>query len=344
VRLVLALAVAALVSLPRPATHAQERDPLLAFRFDSQRIVATLRSDLNVSLPQLGRGAPRQMAKFGYPIFEFPDSLQTRVPSSIRIGEPWSIHTAAGQVFEAVVERFVLGEAQCSKMLAAVMKVDDAQAWAFARVRSKYYVADSLSAPRTTEPSPLGELPATAITPEIRRAIDATLARLVTQELPMVRAEANKWLARMSESEAAGDRSWARGVLRSHEALAEGAATVTYDAQPYRLTPDGAPRIFVRAIWRVGEQQAFAAAAWIRADTGEVVWKNLRPASWVTMERFRAGVSQSQLGLVLNVVDRDGDGWAEIVFAQEGYEGASIELLETGTDFSRTGIEYGYGC
>ncbi len=286
-RIVLALAVAALVSLPRPTTHGQEPDPLLGFRFDSQRIVATLRSDLNVSLPQLGRGARGQMAKFGYPIFELPDSLQTRVPSSIRIGERWSIHTAAGQVFEAIVERFVLGEAQCSKMLAAVMKVDDAQASAFAKVRSKYYVVDRLSAAGAIEPSPLGELPATAVTPEIRRAIEATLATLLTQELPMVRAEANTWLARISESEAADDRSWARRLVRSHEALAEGSATVTYDAQPYRLTPDGAPRIFVRAIWRVGEQQAFAAAAWIRADTGEVVWKNLRPASWITMREFR---------------------------------------------------------
>jgi hypothetical protein len=301
-------------------------------------------SDLNVSLPQLGRDAPGQLAKFGYPIFDLPDSLQTRVPSSIRLGERWSIHTGTGQVFEALVERFVVGEAGCSKMLAAVMKVDDGQASAFAKVRSKYYVADRLSAPRTTEPSPLGELPATTITPEIRRAIDATLATLVIRELPTVRAEANKWLAQMSESEAAGDRSWARMVLRSHETLSKGAATVTYDAQPYRLTPDGAPRIFVRAIWRVGEQQAFAAAAWIRADTGEIVWKNLRPASWITMESFREGVSQSQLGLVLNVVDRDGDGWAEIVFAQEAYESASIELLETRTAFGRTGIHYFYGC
>jgi hypothetical protein len=62
------------------------------------------------------------------------------------------------------------------------------------------------------------------------------------------------------------------------------------------------------------------------------------------MREFRGGVSQAQLGLVLNVVDRDGDGWAEIVFAQEGYEGASIESLDTRTGFSPTGIKYFFGC
>jgi hypothetical protein len=34
------------------------------------------------------------------------------------------------------------------------------------------------------------------------------------------------------------------------------------------------------------------------------------------------------MGLILNVLDRDGDGWSEVLFSSEGYESRSISLLE----------------
>ena len=104
------------------------------------------------------------------------------------------------------------------------------------------------------------------------------------------------------------------------------------------------PSIFVRAIWRAAGRQAFAAALWLRADTGEILWKNLRPASWIGMHVFHSGLVQEQLGLVLNVVDSNGDGWAEIVFAQVGYEGVGISLLDVRSDFTPVGAGYSYGC
>ncbi len=137
-RFVCVLAVVASASLHTVEIDAQVAPTLLAFRFDSRRIIATLKSGINVSLPQLARGVPRPGAKFGYPIFDLPAELQPRVPPSMRPGDRRTVHTAAGQVFDATVERIVLGEAQCSRMLAAVMKIDDSQAGAFAAVRLKY--------------------------------------------------------------------------------------------------------------------------------------------------------------------------------------------------------------
>lgn len=299
-RFVCVLAVVAFASLHTADIDAQVAPTLLAFRFDSQRIIATLKSEINVSLPQLARGVPRPGAKFGYPIFDLPAELQPRVPQSIRPGDRRSVHTAAGQVFHATVERIVLGEAQCSRMLAAVLKIDDSQAWAFAGVRSKYYVVEPDLAPPTAEPSPLGDLAPTAIAPEIRRSIERTLAGLHA------------------------------GAGRS------------YDAQPYRLTPDGAPFVFVRATWHTEGRPTFVASLWVRGDTGEVAWREVLPAERLRI--FERGMPPELPGLVLNVVDRDRDGWAEIVFVQVGYEGVEVSLREARARFQPSGISYHYGC
>jgi hypothetical protein len=292
-------------ALPR----VQERDALLAFRFDSQRVVATIKGDLNLSIPQLARGASQPLAKYGYHIFDLPAALETGVPSWVRAGDRWTLHAAPGQTFDAVVERFVLGEGQCSRLLAVVMKIDDQQAWAFSRVRSKYYLGEAAPRRAVAGGSSLGELPASAVSPQDRRLIAKTLAALVAREVPKVRG-----------------------------------AALSFDAQAYRLTPDGVPRIFVRAFWRAGEQQVFAAALWVRADSGEVVWSDLRPAAWLRMPLFQGRLVPEQLGQVLNVVDRDADGWAEVIFGHVGYEGRGISLLEVRSGFTPTGIEYGYGC
>jgi hypothetical protein len=63
------------------------------------------------------------------------------------------------------------------------------------------------------------------------------------------------------------------------------------------------------------------------------------------MWEFQGHVAREHLGLVLNVFDRDYDGWGEVLFAQGGYEGARVSLLEySPTGFQPTGIAYGYGC
>jgi hypothetical protein len=336
------LALAALQTPVAPAP--QDRDMLVAFRFDSQHVVATVKSDLDVSLPQLARDpVPRPIAKYGYPIFDLPPDLQKRVPSTIRAGDRWTIHTAPGQAFGATAARIVLGEGQCSHLIGVLLKVDDKDAYTFAGVRAKYYAAGAGPRDLDAQPSELGELPASTLTPEVRARIDKTLAALLAKELPAVRRESAEDLGRAGS--AGPHRTWARGVLDAQDALARGAGTLTYDAQPYRLTPDGVPSIFVRAIWRAAGRQAFATAVWLRADTGDTLWKNLRPAHWIGMYEFhRGGVHQEQLGLVLNVVDSNGDGWAEIVFAQLGYESVNVTLIDMRSGFAPVGTGYSYGC
>ena len=72
----------------------------------------------------------------------------------------------------------------------------------------------------------------------------------------------------------------------------------------------------------------------------------MRPASWLRMFEFQGRVTPDHLGLVLNVIDRDGDGWGEILFLQAGYEGFSISLLEVSLRLrrQRPGVAYSGGC
>jgi len=59
----------------------------------------------------------------------------------------------------------------------------------------------------------------------------------------------------------------------------------------------------------------------------------------------QGSVAHEHLGLVLNVLDRNGDGWGEVLMAQGGYESMSLSLVEySASGFHPTGIEYAYGC
>ena len=51
------------------------------------------------------------------------------------------------------------------------------------------------------------------------------------------------------------------------------------------------------------------------------------------------------MGLILNVFDRNHDGWGEVLIVQAGYEGEWLSLLEySESGFQPTGIGYSYGC
>ena len=323
----------------------QDRSALMAFRVDDQRVVASVRELLD-PIPQFKEGQGTQTAaKYGYPFLDLPEALRMRVPPEIKVGDRWAVHTAPGQVFQATAERFVLGQGQCSSMLGLVLRIDDQDATAFAGVRTKYYVADTRSAGSGGTESTLGPLPMSTITPEVRARLEASLAQVFALELPRVRAETAKSIVAMAASDVGYHRAWARDRQNVEAALARGAGVLAYDAQPFRLTPDGVPHVFVRAQWRVGSRPGFAASFWIRWDTGAIVWKNVNPASWLRMFEFQGEIDTTQLGLVLNVIDRDRNGWAELIFLQAGYESIGVSLYTiSSSGFTPAGISYAYGC
>jgi hypothetical protein len=120
---------------------------------------------------------------------------------------------------------------------------------------------------------------------------------------------------------------------------------LTYDIQVFVLGPGEAPIYFVRAVWLAGRRQAFVAAVWLRSETFEIVEANTVASAWLRTFEFQGSIEREQLGLVLNVIDRDHDGWGEIIFAQGGYESLAIELREyTATGFAPAGASFVAGC
>ena len=85
----------------------------------------------------------------------------------------------------------------------------------------------------------------------------------------------------------------------------------------------------VRARWFVDSTLGFAAGFWLRVNAGggvEADHQDLVAASWLRMPLSRGRVHDASIGLVLNVFDLDGDGWAEILVAREGYESVTMKL------------------
>lgn len=328
----LALATALILGMtPLRSQPAVSSPEYIAFRVDAERVLAHLRTLPNVDGPQVRTGlSPRPVAKFGYEHFDPPEYWQVAKEHSV--GDRWTIHTAPGRTFDATVERNVGGYLGCQESTGVLLKVAPAQAAAFAAVRPRYFVAmpDEAQTPSPAgSPSSVRTLPASTLTPDVLRSIESILETTLARELPAVRLEFAPMLERTSsQHHYRSVRVWARRRLQIEDALEDGEGKLRYDVQPFQLAPDGIPVLFVRAEWLVGRSQGFVASLWLRAGKPmEVLETNVNPAKWARMSLFRE-IAPSHVGLILNVLDRNGDGWGEVLSSWEGYESRTISLRE----------------
>lgn len=352
-RMVVALAGCVLIALSMArATAARQESPpepvVVAFRVDANQVIATLKV-FDTSAKQIRDGLSAEpMARFGYRYFDPPAAWREQGAVDMRAGDRWLIHSAPGQAFRAEAERIVGGNAGCQDAIGVLLRVVPEELAAFTAVRAKYFLAERSRSPQPSKAesgSTVGVATPPSIT-ESRRALESTLGALLARELPRIRADAATDIARMASSSVDYHRSWARHQQAVEEGMQAGRGVLTYDIQSFRLAPDGVLLHFVRAEWTVQRRQGFAASLWLRGERPmEVIQTNLRPASWLRMFEFQGSVAREHLGLVLNVFDRDRDGWGEVLMAQEGYESVAISLLEYSPDgFQPTGIEYAHGC
>ena len=348
----LAGAAAMAAALLTDATVAgQEPAPgsaFVAFRVDGTHVVATLKV-LGISAKQVTDGLSAEpMARFGYRYFDPPVLWREQGAADMRVGDRWQIHSAPGKAFQAETERIVGGHANCQDAIGVLLRVLPEQSEAFTALPAKYFLAERST---TLQPSKAESGSAVRVAPspsttEFRRALESTLDALLTRELPRVLADAAPDLARMASSSVAYHRSWAREQQAIDEAMQSGRGALSYDIQSFRFAPDGVLLHFVRAEWTVRRRQGFAVSLWLRGEQPvEVIQTNLRPASWLRMFEFQGRVDREQEGLILNIFDRDHDGWGEVLLAQGGYESMSISLLEySPAGLQPTGIQYAYGC
>ena len=317
----------------------------VAFRVDEQRLIATVL--VREIAGQVTEGlSPKPVAKYGYRHFPLPPWWKEREAFSTPDADRWVVQLAPGQVIEAAAEGVVAGQPLCSEAIGVMLRATPRHAAAIAASPARYFVASPSVAglPVTSERSPLGARPET-FAQEWRRSLELLLNELVARELPRVRADAEKALSRAEASTVRYHRTWARERRRIDSAMERGKRELKYDVQAFQLGP-GVPVYFVRAEWLVSGLQGFAASLWVRTDPRfEIVETNLRPAAWLRMGEFQGHVTREHLGLVLNVLDRDRDGWGEILFLQTGYEGFSISARVCSlSGFGPADLQYGGGC
>jgi hypothetical protein len=130
-----------------------------------------------------------------------------------------------------------------------------------------------------------------------------------------------------------------------------GKTKLIYEIQAFHLSPDGFPRLFVRARWMVDQQMALLMSLWLRVgpevkvervdgESNRNLWLSAKSGESLAEEE----VSLGQLGQVLNVFDRT-DGYGDVLIYFAGYEGYDIHLFRyTDAGLVATKISHGDGC
>jgi hypothetical protein len=129
---------------------------------------------------------------------------------------------------------------------------------------------------------------------------------------------------------------------RFDRALVTDEAKLDYDIQAFQLTPDGAPRLFIRARWTVDQKPAFLMGAWARTQSNPTIEAADSGSSDVLRSINGYAPNLESLGTVLNVFDRNSDGRGELLILKTGYEGFNIQLLRY-TDAGPVGTRISFG-
>jgi hypothetical protein len=346
--LVIAFALGALAGGQTEQPQTLPDPPYIGFRVDDNRLIAMIKVDIQPSLPELraGLSAP-PAARFGYQYIDPPPGWHEALVDRARALGLRTVHAAPGHTFTADIDRVVVGNHQCSDAIGVLLRVTPDRSSEFAALSTKYFLVDAATR-SSVDPGTASRVsiaPRPVLADDVRRALESKLNQLLARELPRVQQEAGDELVRHAANPVDYHQKWARERREVDDALAGGRGRLSYDVQAFSLSPDKTPVYFVRAYWMVGARQGFAASLWLRGQALEMIWTNLRPASWLRMFEFQGKVDNEQLGLVLNVFDQDGDGWGEILFAHGGYEAMTLQLLKySASGLDPAGLDYAHGC
>lgn len=331
--LVIAAASELMAQAPRPATS------FIAFRADDQHVVAVM---VEVSDQPDTVDGSQPAARFGFEYRDADPAIVAAVPREVFAVKQWTVHLAPGRRVSASAGRIVHGGAACTGLAGMLLQIDPEDQQTYAARPEKYFVVDAADGAKTAASLSSSR----ALPPVDRTQLESLLNGLLKRELPTVRDEAADEIDRLAAGEPGHQRNWAIERRELDRDLEAGRARLEYDVQAFDLEHNGPPRYFVRAEWAVDGRPAFAAALWIKGgDALSIVDQDLRTAKWLRMFEFQGRLAPELYGLVLNVFDRDGDGWSEVLMARGGYESNTLELIAlTPKGFVPTGISYSYGC
>ena len=260
----------------------------LAAKYDTTHVVFMLAADTEsrFAISPVGQEKPTKIAASAKPaaplaglqelwepdshaLHFFPEIVQKTQP-----GERWTLSLSPDATLPVVIDRPVVAPNGCSLAIGFLASIPSDQQATFALSRREYFVVrhtpvESADPPSTAE---VGEIRDWKPTPAIRKQIAQQLNDRMKQELAKIdsRLLANA----ASPGEAAGElpiagaRPRLKEWLHADQGLTRGEGALDYDLHAYRLTPDGDPRLFVRARWRLDGATAFLMSAWFRVPMG----------------------------------------------------------------------------
>lgn len=284
----------------------------------------------------MGRAIGPGTTWFLHDVREAPaDWVQQTTSRDIARNAEWSIDAGRNGWFTGSVDNHAAVKAGCDIYGAVSTNI---AAPRFSSVQEKFFVARPND--DWTRPERRTSVGVSPFTPSSSQR--ASIEKLLTEELARTLPGRRKDLEFMLRDD--NRRTW----QRLYDRIALGQATIGYDVQAFRLTPDGDPRLFVRARWHMDNRPVYLLGAWIRSGaTMTVESADARAAQnlWFGSESGPSGLDAS--GQILNVLDTDRDGFAEILMMRHGYE--STQILLARYPFSRDGeptivVAFNSGC
>ena len=222
----------------------------------------------------------------------FPEIVQKTQP-----GEQWSLDVSPDSTIPVAIDRAVVAPTGCSLAMGFLATVPSEQQAAFGASAQDYFAVRRRAVESNDSPvaSHIAELASWKPSPTAAKQIEQKLAERMKQEVAKIDARliANAG----SPGSMAGETPVARAQPRLKEwihvdrGLMRGEGTLDYDLRAFRLTPDGAPRLFVRARWKLANAPVFLMTAWFKAD---LVKADLVKADSIKAETVRANAASTE--------------------------------------------------
>jgi hypothetical protein len=286
----------------------------------------------------------------------FPKIVQQTQP-----GEQWTLSLSPDSTIPVVIERTVIAPAGCSLGIGFLASVPSDQRAAYAASGRDYFLVRRAAVASVDPPvaAHIAELTDWKTSPDLAQQIEQQLNQRMQQEVTNIDARllANANSPGMSAAElpVGNARPRLKEWIHADRGLTRGEGTLDYDLRAFRLAPDGAPRLFVRARWKLNDAPAFLMTAWFKVDStkadspkagkspatsasGDSSPTHPSPAdaqlvllsadsSWSLA--MREGEASPSLGdrldfaTILNQFDADRDGWAELLI--HSYEASASQ-------------------
>jgi hypothetical protein len=248
-----------------------------------------------------------------------------------QLGDRWSLSLSAETAIPVVINRVVIAPLGCSIAIGFLAAVPTDQHALFAASSREYFLVrhDAVTPVDPQVASHIGEIAEWKTSSAMMKQIEQQLNARMKDEVAKIDARlfANEGSPGATAANApVGDaRPLLKKWLHADQALARGEGALDYDVRAFRLTPDGLPRLYVRARWRLAGATLFIMTAWFKVELPDALPSLLSAdSSWST--ELREGEAPVSLGdrldfqSILNEFDADHDGWAELlVFSNDGH-------------------------